>query len=830
TRKRTRRPTGSQVEPSCSDSIDLETPGSILVNTDLKALISRHTFNSLPQLCQYKLMQLLPEVDRVVNADSVVRLAATALNNEFFGRACQDWRERLSDGEFIPENQSKLKAEAEKDQGKLDQWKLRHFEPVWGQETVKEDEKEEIVEEEIVVPIIKPVKSKRQMRSDDPPRVEIVNTTRIGVVNQPRVEIVNPPRVEIVISPRVEVVSSPSRVEVVSPPRVEVVSPPPDEVFNPPEKVVVIEKEAKICGSPCTSSASLSENMVLTTTKPETIVTSVVSTPVVTSSCSEPDSSTVESPIACGSRSTVAVVVTLASSTTDSYTVDTMASGQLKRPSSTESESSPKKLRSSPEPNLPEETISEDRHNLSDENREASPFLPLESVNVVEQRPPDPPPAAESTRSSPTQETATKTNASRSCPVRTVDGVNLERSYQICQAVLQSSKNREALQQQHPNNNKTNKSNNVINRKSSNVSAMRLHTAPPPNAAPSSTRTCHWQGNAVPRPAPSTLLTWGPPTPARTSPLVLRPLQLEDDVCIAAVDDLRNLGLISLVASAQQLPPFSSSSSTSSFRVTDSGLDEPLACSSGHLAGRCDATGQVAGHPASCAHAEVDATPLLVLSSVAASMSEICPPKVEFGGVPFALSSEGLGRSLQNENECFVDKILTDNKADSTLPDRPRSAPVINGVSIQQQNESNLRSHSCIEIQCALPDANLTNGAEAATMQLHLLLSEDLPINSENGPPTDVTGLGATTPASAVTVCSSLTGLPLVSVPTICSNRISPPVAVAVNESSSSERGVAVMPPCACNLKAMIICKSCGAFCHDDCIGPLRLCVTCLIR
>jgi additional sex combs-like protein len=28
----------------------------------------------------------------------------------------------------------------------------------------------------------------------------------------------------------------------------------------------------------------------------------------------------------------------------------------------------------------------------------------------------------------------------------------------------------------------------------------------------------------------------------------------------------------------------------------------------------------------------------------------------------------------------------------------------------------------------------------------------------------------------------------------------------------------------------MVICKKCGAFCHDDCIGPSKLCVTCLIR
>lgn len=35
---------------------------------------------------------------------------------------------------------------------------------------------------------------------------------------------------------------------------------------------------------------------------------------------------------------------------------------------------------------------------------------------------------------------------------------------------------------------------------------------------------------------------------------------------------------------------------------------------------------------------------------------------------------------------------------------------------------------------------------------------------------------------------------------------------------------------CVCNLKAMIMCKKCGAFCHDDCISPSRLCITCLIR
>lgn len=34
---------------------------------------------------------------------------------------------------------------------------------------------------------------------------------------------------------------------------------------------------------------------------------------------------------------------------------------------------------------------------------------------------------------------------------------------------------------------------------------------------------------------------------------------------------------------------------------------------------------------------------------------------------------------------------------------------------------------------------------------------------------------------------------------------------------------------CACNRRAMVVCRKCGAFCHNDCIGPSKLCVTCLV-
>lgn len=126
----------AQLEQTKEGCVDLETPDSILVNSNLRSLLNKHTFSSLPPLYQYKLLQLLPHVDRT-GSDSVYRLSGSGLNNEFFARACLDWRERLAEGEFTPENQAKIKAEHEKEKSKLDPWKLKHFEPTWG-ESLKE--------------------------------------------------------------------------------------------------------------------------------------------------------------------------------------------------------------------------------------------------------------------------------------------------------------------------------------------------------------------------------------------------------------------------------------------------------------------------------------------------------------------------------------------------------------------------------------------------------------------------------------------------------------------------------------------------------------------
>lgn len=119
-----------QIKRAQEGCVDLQNPSSILVQANLRGILNKHTFATLPELYQHKLIQLLPEVDRC--PDGSAKLSSTALSNEFFTRACKKWTERLASGEFTPEFRQKIKSEAERDKGKLDPWKMKHFEPFWG--------------------------------------------------------------------------------------------------------------------------------------------------------------------------------------------------------------------------------------------------------------------------------------------------------------------------------------------------------------------------------------------------------------------------------------------------------------------------------------------------------------------------------------------------------------------------------------------------------------------------------------------------------------------------------------------------------------------------
>lgn len=66
--------TAEQLEQTKREGhIDLETSGSILTQVNLRAILNKHTFSLLPPLYQYKLIQLLPEVDAITGPDSSVK-------------------------------------------------------------------------------------------------------------------------------------------------------------------------------------------------------------------------------------------------------------------------------------------------------------------------------------------------------------------------------------------------------------------------------------------------------------------------------------------------------------------------------------------------------------------------------------------------------------------------------------------------------------------------------------------------------------------------------------------------------------------------------------
>lgn len=114
-------------------NIDLESPDSILGQVNLRTLLNKGTFQKLPPLYQYRLMHLLPKVDTIIDPKThSLRLSHSSLNNEFFAKACQEWREALCKGELTADTVQRSKVETERERSKLDPWKVKHFEPIWG--------------------------------------------------------------------------------------------------------------------------------------------------------------------------------------------------------------------------------------------------------------------------------------------------------------------------------------------------------------------------------------------------------------------------------------------------------------------------------------------------------------------------------------------------------------------------------------------------------------------------------------------------------------------------------------------------------------------------
>lgn len=71
-KRNTKKPTQTldQPEQKRERFIDLDRPGSVLGQINIRSILNKQTFDMLPSLYQYKLLQLLPDVDTVVSPDN----------------------------------------------------------------------------------------------------------------------------------------------------------------------------------------------------------------------------------------------------------------------------------------------------------------------------------------------------------------------------------------------------------------------------------------------------------------------------------------------------------------------------------------------------------------------------------------------------------------------------------------------------------------------------------------------------------------------------------------------------------------------------------------
>ncbi|XP_063315607.1 polycomb group protein ASXL1 isoform X3 [Pelobates fuscus] len=174
-----RSTTSGQVKKNKAEEIDFETPGSILVNTNLRALINVRTFNALPHSLQQQLLLLLPDVDRQVTPEGPMRMSGSALNNEFFAHACQRWRERLAEGEFTPEAQLRMRQEMDKEK-KVEDWKETFFEDFYGQKCGLSVESLSDNDDKCVTPVSKsPLRGGQKKNTATTPKETLIPEARI---------------------------------------------------------------------------------------------------------------------------------------------------------------------------------------------------------------------------------------------------------------------------------------------------------------------------------------------------------------------------------------------------------------------------------------------------------------------------------------------------------------------------------------------------------------------------------------------------------------------------------------------------------------------------
>lgn len=118
--------------------LNLQTSDSVVTTIQLRSILTNATLQSLPKPSQIQLIRLLPDFDQIRKHDGSIEASDTALSNEYFRRFCIQFQEKLADNKFSSEAIEQAKIDTSKELAKLDPWKLRNFEPTWGQKLISQ--------------------------------------------------------------------------------------------------------------------------------------------------------------------------------------------------------------------------------------------------------------------------------------------------------------------------------------------------------------------------------------------------------------------------------------------------------------------------------------------------------------------------------------------------------------------------------------------------------------------------------------------------------------------------------------------------------------------
>lgn len=180
------------------DKLDISTCDSILTHvSNPRMLLNPSTFSSLPLYYQYKLVKALPSCDQSVTEQGWIKPSSSSLSNEFFTKAVSEWMQSLKDGKLSQEVINKKKQDMERERSRLDPWKVKHFEPIWGKNKSYHSESVSELDRipRTVIPAMTSQRLQPTLESEEDPKRDSLNQELVSkITSKDRIALNRKPR------------------------------------------------------------------------------------------------------------------------------------------------------------------------------------------------------------------------------------------------------------------------------------------------------------------------------------------------------------------------------------------------------------------------------------------------------------------------------------------------------------------------------------------------------------------------------------------------------------------------------------------------------------